>query len=26
VTAALDEYLSTHFPDALKDVRKTAAN
>ena len=26
VTAALEEYLSTHFPDALKDVRKTAAN
>jgi len=26
VTAALDEYLSTHFPDAVKDVRKTAAN
>jgi hypothetical protein len=26
VTAALDEYLSTHFPDALKDMRKSAAN
>lgn len=26
VTAALDEYLSTHFPDAVKDVRKSAAN
>ncbi len=26
VTAALDEYLSTHFPDASKDLRKTAAN
>ncbi len=26
VTAALDEYLSTHFPDAVKDMRKPAAN